>query len=72
MRTILAKAIYYVGVVSMVGLAIGMGVSFIWLLVTLIPYALFFILGLLAFTGFGLLFGWAERELDRSKSYTND
>lgn len=70
MKLILAKIIYYTGIVAFIGVAIGMLASMTWLLITLVPFALFIILGLIVLILLGMLFGWAEGIVTSNKNQT--
>lgn len=69
MRLMIAKIIYWVGVVSMIGLALGMAVALAWFVITTIPFMLFILLGFGVLILFGLAMGWAETQMENAKGY---
>jgi len=72
MKLILAKIIYYTGIVAFIGFSIGMLVALTWFVITTIPFFLAILCGLVVLVGFGMLFGWAETQLDNAKRYPID
>ena len=72
MKLVLAKIIYYTGIVAFIGVAIGMLAAMTWFVVTTIPFFLAIMAGLALLVGFGMLFGWAETQLDNAKRYSID
>jgi hypothetical protein len=69
MKLMIAKIVYWAGVVSMIGIALGMAAALIWFVITTIPFALFILLGFAVLILFGLAMGWAETQMDRAKGY---
>jgi hypothetical protein len=69
MKIVIAKIVYYVGLVAMVGIGFGSIAALGWFFITTIPFALAIIAALLALTGFGMLFGWAEDTINKSNRY---
>jgi type III secretory pathway component EscS len=69
MKLILAKIIYYTGIVSLIGVAIGMFAALGWFIVTTIPFFLAILAGFAVLIVFGLAMGWAETQMDRAKGY---
>lgn len=69
MKLMIAKIVYWVGIVSMIGIALGITVSLAWFFITTIPFALFIIAGFGLLIFFGLAMGWAEKEMEKEKRY---
>lgn len=72
MKLILAKIIYYTGLVSIVGTGIGLFGAMLWFTITTIPFFLAVVAGFVALIGFGLAMGWAETQIENSKGYAID
>ena len=70
MKLILAKIIYYVGIVAFIGVIIGMLAAMTWFVITTIPFFLAILAGFAVLTGFGMLFGWAEGIVSSNKNPT--
>ena len=68
MRLILAKAIYIIGIAIAIGLALGIVGSVLWIAFLMLPIMGYIVLLIIGLIGFGFLFGWAEGELEKSKS----
>jgi hypothetical protein len=70
MKLILAKIIYYVGIVAFVGVGLGMFGAMLWFTITTIPFFLAILAGFAVLIGFGMLFGWAEGIIKSNKNPT--
>lgn len=70
MKLILAKIIYYTGIVSMIGIFIGIVAALVWFTITTIPFFLAILAGFIVLMGFGMLFGWAEGVISTNKNPT--
>lgn len=68
----LAKIVYWTVITALLGVAVGLGISALWFLISMIPFGIFFIIGIVVVVVLGLAMGWAEREMDRAKVYKND
>lgn len=72
MKLILAKIIYYTGIVSMIGILIGIVAALVWFTITTIPFFLAILAGFTVLMSFGMLFGWAETQINNAKKYSID
>ena len=70
MKLILAKIIYYTGIVSMIGIFIGIVAALTWFVITTIPFFLAILAGFAVLLGFGMIFGWAEGIIKSNKNPT--
>lgn len=70
MKLILAKIIYYTGIVSMIGIFIGIVAALTWFVITTIPFFLAIMAGFAVLLGFGMLFGWAEGVITNNRNRT--
>ena len=68
----IAKIVYYTGLVSMIGMFIGIVAALVWFVITTIPFFLAIVAGVVVLAGFGMLFGWAETQIDNAKKYDID
>lgn len=71
MKLILAKIVYYVGIVAFIGVIIGMIAAMTWFIITTIPFFLAILAGFAVLIAFGMLFGWAETQINNAKKYSN-
>ena len=69
MKLMIAKIVYWTVIITMIGIAVGLGVSALWFLVTMLPFGLFFMLGILVIIGLGLAMGWAESVMEKNNRY---
>lgn len=70
MKLVLAKIVYYVGIVAFIGIIIGMLAAMAWFIITTIPFFLAILAGFAVLIGFGMLFGWAEGIVSSNKNPT--
>lgn len=71
MKLILAKIIYYAGIVGFIGITIGMFAALAWFIITTIPFFLAILAGFAVLVGFGLLFGWAENIINNTRNVSS-
>lgn len=71
MKLMLAKMIYWTGIVSMIGITLGCLAALAWFVITTIPFflAILAVLGVLIVLG--MLMGWAESVMEKDKRYKN-
>jgi uncharacterized protein YacL len=69
MKLMTAKIVYWTVVTAMIGVVLGLIISTLWFLISMIPYGIFFVIGLAVVVGLGLLMGWAESVMDKDKAY---
>lgn len=72
MKLIIAKIVYYTGLVSMIGIAIGLVIGLTWYVITTIPFFLAVLGAFALLVGVGMLYGWAEDTIAKDKRYKND
>jgi hypothetical protein len=69
MKVMIAKTVYSIAITAMIGLALGLGISALWFVITMLPFGIFFILGILIIVGLGLAMGWAESVMEKDRRY---
>lgn len=69
MKLILAKLIYITGIAIAIGLGFGSIGVVVWMAIMMLPMMGYILLGLLGMIAFGMLFGWAESQLEKSGRY---
>jgi hypothetical protein len=65
----IAKIVYWTVITAMIGVVAGLGISTLWFLISMIPYGIFFVIGLAVVVGLGLAMGWAESVMDKDRAY---
>lgn len=69
MKLMIAKIVYWTVITAMIGVVAGLGISTLWFLISMIPYGIFFVIGLAVVVGLGLAMGWAESVMDKDRAY---
>jgi hypothetical protein len=69
MKLMIAKIVYPIAITTMIGLALGLGISALWFVITMLPFGIFFALGILVIVGLGLAMGWAESVMEKDRRY---
>jgi hypothetical protein len=69
MKLMTAKIVYWTVITVMIGVGVGLGISALWFVISMLPFGLFFILGILVIVGLGLAMGWAESVMDKDRRY---
>ena len=64
-----AKIIYWMGVVSIIGMGIGILAALGWFIITTIPFFLAILAVFAGIIALGLLMGWAETVIEQDKKY---
>lgn len=69
MKLMTAKIVYWTVIAALIGVAVGLGISALWFLISIMPFGIFFALGIVVLIGLGLLMGWAESVMDKDREY---
>lgn len=69
MKVMIAKIVYSTAITAMIGLALGLGISALWFVITMLPFGIFFVLGILIIVSLGLAMGWAESVMEKDRRY---
>jgi F0F1-type ATP synthase assembly protein I len=68
----IAKIVYYTGLVSMIGIGLGLIIGLTWYIITTIPFFLAVLSAFALLVGVGMLYGWAESVIEKNKRDKDD
>jgi predicted ABC-type sugar transport system permease subunit len=71
MKLMIAKIVYYTGIVLMIGIGLGLIIGLTWYIITTIPFFLAVLGAFALLVGVGMLYGWAETVINNDKRYSS-